>query len=160
MIKHSCSLRVLGRFFQPRFSDMDSLPAEVISVLEANVIQAYIQIAAAALLIYEQLISFGEEVTYMWSLRHPRLLFLLNRLNTLLMCACFILRPFSSGNILSCRAYESLGNIFSLACLLLWPSLSSLRVYAISDRNPWVTVVNALLGLVPFFINLVCLGVA
>ncbi|KAH9912839.1 uncharacterized protein B0H18DRAFT_1051722 [Fomitopsis serialis] len=90
----------------------------------------------------------------MWSLRHPSLLFLLNRLNTLVMCACFILRPFSPENILSCRAYESLGNLFSLACLLLWSSLSSLRVYAVSNRNLWVTIVNAVLGLVPFCVNL------
>lgn len=134
---------------------MSSLSAEVIPVLEANVVQNYVQVAAAALLIYEQFISLGQEVTYgMWSFRHPKILFLLNRLNTYVMCVVFILRLFSSQNVSSCRVYETLGNIFSIMCLLLWTALSSLRVYVVSNRNLWITAAYALVGLVPFGTNL------
>lgn len=54
-----------------------------------------------ALLIYEQVITLGDEVIYL-----PRLPFsqeflsLCNRFNMTLMAVCFILRPFSSYTIL------------------------------------------------------------
>ncbi|KZT69375.1 hypothetical protein DAEQUDRAFT_262551 [Daedalea quercina L-15889] len=41
-----------------------------------------------------------------------------------------------------------------LVSLILWCIVSSLRVYAVSDRNKLITAVTILLGLLPFAINL------
>ena len=54
-----------------------------------------------ALLTYEQIASLGVEIKYgMWTLRGKKWLFLLNRLNMLVMWASFILGSWSQQNLL------------------------------------------------------------
>ncbi|KZT68597.1 hypothetical protein DAEQUDRAFT_727723 [Daedalea quercina L-15889] len=133
---------------------MSNASTEAVSFLELIVVGNYYQIAAAALLIYEQAIALGDEITYMWSFRKSNALFLLNRINILAMCVCLIFEACWRHDVLSCKFVENLENIVALASYLLWTVVSSLRVYAISDRNRLITFATFSLGIVPFVLNL------
>ncbi|KZT66765.1 hypothetical protein DAEQUDRAFT_729895 [Daedalea quercina L-15889] len=65
--------------------------AEATYILQIAVVENYLCIAAAALLIYEEVITLGDEVAHIRSPRKLGWLFLLNRLNTFALTASLIL---------------------------------------------------------------------
>ncbi|KAH9834628.1 uncharacterized protein C8Q71DRAFT_859593 [Rhodofomes roseus] len=115
---------------------MSTPSTEVISVIGYHIIQNYFEIAAAGLLLYDLAITLDEELQYMWLFRPPSMLFLLNRIDMLAIVSIVLF------------------DMVTLLNLLLWTAVSSLRVYAVSNRNRFLTVISILFGLIPFIVNL------
>ncbi|TFY58712.1 hypothetical protein EVJ58_g6243 [Rhodofomes roseus] len=116
---------------------MSTPSTEVISVIGYHIIQNYFEIAAAGLLLYDLAITLDEELQYMWLFRPPSMLFLLNRIDMLAMCACFLLKPFASQAIL---------------CTIELQSLNCALRYGHLVESP--TMDRILFGLIPFIVNL------
>lgn len=81
--------------------------------------------ATQALLIYEQVITLGDMITYLPRLLRPGILSLWNRVNMALMAVCFILRPFSSRTILVCPAHPFKLHTSGLICIIAEVQLRS-----------------------------------
>lgn len=111
--------------------------------------------AAVALLIYDWAITLGQELRYVWSskFRGYTLLFILNRVNSLGMIVGILmgLTPWYTGE--SCKAAVLVLASFQIMNFVIWAIVSSLRVYAISNRTVWVSLLTFLLALVPAATN-------
>lgn len=135
-------------------STMSSLSVEIVSTVRSNLIQKYFLVAAFSLLLYEQVLASGSEVKFIWHAGKPGALYLLNRFNTMMLCAWLMLGLWSSKSTSSCTAFSILSDVTTIASLLLWTTLSALRVFAVSGRNRVLTVATIALALVPVATNL------
>ncbi|KAH9829881.1 uncharacterized protein C8Q71DRAFT_392556 [Rhodofomes roseus] len=112
--------------------------------------------AAVALLIYDWAVTLGQEFRYVWrsSFRGYTALFFLNRINMLGMIVGILLGlvPWYSGEV--CKAAVLVLASFQILNFFVWAVVSSLRVYAISNRNLWLSLLTFALAMVPFATNL------
>ncbi|KAH9925814.1 uncharacterized protein B0H18DRAFT_1008498 [Fomitopsis serialis] len=113
--------------------------------------------AAVALLIYDWAITLGQELRYVWGskFRGYTLLFILNRINSLGMIVGILmgLTPWYTGEV--CKAAVLVLASFQIMNFVLWAIVSSLRVYAISNRTVWISLLTFLLAMVPAATNIV-----
>ncbi|KAI0725916.1 hypothetical protein C8Q72DRAFT_566109 [Fomitopsis betulina] len=109
--------------------------------------------AALGLLIYDWVITLGQEARYIWSSKFKgyTALFFLNRINMAGMIIGLLLglTPWYTGE----AAVLVLAS-FQIMTFFTWAVVSSLRVYAISNRGFSLALVTLALGLVPVGTNL------
>ncbi|EPT04768.1 hypothetical protein FOMPIDRAFT_158377 [Fomitopsis schrenkii] len=112
--------------------------------------------AAVALLIYDWVITLGQETRYVWhsKFRGYTALFFLNRINMAGMIIGILLglTPWHTGE--SCESAVLVLASFQIMNFFIWAIVSSLRVYAISNRGLGFALVTLALGLVPVGTNL------
>ncbi|KAH9829882.1 uncharacterized protein C8Q71DRAFT_788942 [Rhodofomes roseus] len=112
--------------------------------------------AAAALLVFDYVLTFEQEVNFIWSSTNYVyvLLFLANRLAMLGMTVGSVLNMLPWYSILSCTVVNWSLAGFQILTLLLWAIVSTLRVYAVSNRDWGFTILTLLLGLTPVATNI------
>ncbi|KZT70575.1 hypothetical protein DAEQUDRAFT_725097 [Daedalea quercina L-15889] len=112
--------------------------------------------AAAALLVFDYILTFDEEVEFIWSSSNYVyvLLFFANRLAMLGLTVGSIvgMLPWYSG--LSCTVINWALAAFQIFTLFLWGIISTLRVYAVSNRDWGFTLLTFCLGMTPIVTNL------
>ncbi|KZT70576.1 hypothetical protein DAEQUDRAFT_667465, partial [Daedalea quercina L-15889] len=112
-----------------------------------------------ALLLYEYVITLGQECRFIWT--NGRMgyaaIFLINRLNMLGLALSLIVNVFASGTFMVC--HQSIVSIFwnmiTLSTQIVWAGTSTLRVYAISNRNILLAFLTAALAVIPVGVNVV-----
>ncbi|KZT70574.1 hypothetical protein DAEQUDRAFT_764460 [Daedalea quercina L-15889] len=116
--------------------------------------------AAATLLLYDWVITLGQEYRYVWrnNFRGYTALFLLNRINMLgLIIGLFMgFTPWYTAEapMSFTEAAVLVLASFQIMCFFLWAIISALRVYAISNRDIGFTVLTFVLALAPVVANL------
>lgn len=130
----------------------------VASQLRTSVVSDYCEATAAALAIYDYIITFADEVHHIWR-REKRgfaFIFLLNRANMWGICISSMMLALQSNyTVPSCGFKQLMWSTCAMVAMLLWAAVSALRVYAVSGRNRWLAAATMLLGVVPFVINAV-----
>ncbi|CCM00311.1 uncharacterized protein FIBRA_02341 [Fibroporia radiculosa] len=139
-------------------SDPDSMQKVIISLLRANYISNYCELAVASIIFYDYAITLGQEIQLIWG-RKPTsaiIIFFLNRYVVFAFGIVAILGTFawSTDAGCACAAVIYLYDITSLALYGIIPLFSSLRVYAVSDGNWLLAMLTLMLGLVPLATNM------
>ncbi|KZT70579.1 hypothetical protein DAEQUDRAFT_725102, partial [Daedalea quercina L-15889] len=111
----------------------------------------YCKVAGAAWLLYEYVITLGQENRFVW--RDFRagytVLFLLNRLNMLCLAISVILPTFTHTIMRAAVLWQ----IASTSTFILWAATSAFRVYALSNRSLLLATLATALALGPAVIN-------
>ncbi|KAH9925816.1 uncharacterized protein B0H18DRAFT_1008520 [Fomitopsis serialis] len=112
--------------------------------------------AAAALLVFDYALTFEQEVDYIWSSSNYGyvLVFFANRLAMLGMAVGSVLNMLPWYSTMSCTAVNWSLAAFQILALFLWAIVSTLRVYAVSNRDWGFTILTLCLGLTPVVTNL------
>ncbi|EPT04769.1 hypothetical protein FOMPIDRAFT_1021627 [Fomitopsis schrenkii] len=112
--------------------------------------------AATALLVFDYVLTLEEEVEYIWSSGNSLyvLLFFANRFAMLGMAVGSVLGMVPWYSIVSCTVVNWALAGFQIFTLLLWAVISTLRVYAVSNRDWGFTLLTLCLGLTPVATNL------
>ncbi|EPT04772.1 hypothetical protein FOMPIDRAFT_82755 [Fomitopsis schrenkii] len=140
---------------------------------EAN-IAGYSYTAVAALLLYEYVITLGEESRVIW--RDFRAgyatLFMINRFNMICMFIAAVGETIPLHNIVgyclsfkylnsgvdwytrSCKATLIFALVVDLNIYLTWAAVSTLRMYAISSCNVYLAIVTGVLAFAPVVTNI------
>ncbi|KAJ3540693.1 hypothetical protein NM688_g6191 [Phlebia brevispora] len=146
----------------------DGIPDSVIvAEFQANLIYNYADIAVLTLAGYEYFIGFKHEYDFLWQRKWTAVtwLFLANRY-LLLFDVIAQNVPFSSwrwcaqSKDTSCSHYPLMATIavISYLPLIISAVFSALRVFALADRNFFITGVVLILALVPFGTNVYALS--
>ncbi|EMD39713.1 hypothetical protein CERSUDRAFT_81089 [Gelatoporia subvermispora B] len=125
---------------------------EVTSILQAGRLQGNLQVAAAALVLYDHLITFGREVNFIWGRKFNSvtLLFHLNRWSIFLFSILNVAIDFQPlASIPSCRALNTLNDATEIMLYILWAAFSTIRIYAMSGGNWLLSLLVCTLSIVP-----------
>ncbi|KAH9925805.1 uncharacterized protein B0H18DRAFT_1008433 [Fomitopsis serialis] len=116
----------------------------------------YCGVAAAAMLLYDYVVTLDQERRYIWTDVRVGyvVIFLVNRLNMLCMAVSEILFLCSYQALKSCSQVAVLWGAVVISTLLLWACVSTLRVYAISNRSASLAATTAVFALVPIPVNI------
>ncbi|PCH38988.1 hypothetical protein WOLCODRAFT_84712 [Wolfiporia cocos MD-104 SS10] len=110
---------------------------------------------STALLLYDCVITIGQEINFMWSneRKGSALIFAANRCIVLGMAVSIILElPNIPGiNVVIVILFQ----VAYIASLAIWTVFSALRVYAICDRRRYLPVITTVMGLIPVGTELV-----
>ncbi|KZT70572.1 hypothetical protein DAEQUDRAFT_725088, partial [Daedalea quercina L-15889] len=133
------------------------VPAADVLATQGLYTSNYCAAAAAALLLYEYVITLGQESRFVWSnaCTGYAVIFLINRLNMLCMSISMFLGLCMRQTIVSCKAGIILWQFSWVNVLFLWAGVSTLRVYAITNRNVLLTAVTAVLASTPVVVNII-----
>lgn len=130
-------------------------------VSQAQSYQASIfcQLAASALVLYEHVATFSQEVQLMWFAKTSlaTVLFFINRYVLLLSATLSMLEVFNVSRNARKVLLVSQG-ICVIVSLATWAVFVMFRVYVMTARKWRPTILSLLLGLVPFAVNLAALA--
>ncbi|KAI0717024.1 hypothetical protein C8Q76DRAFT_795254 [Earliella scabrosa] len=116
-------------------------------VFEQNIIAKYIHAAATTVLFYDSILSLPREVALVWSrgLTGFTLLYVTNRYSAILHRLFTILQSMRWGQTLELFRPHLVFDVFSWSAIA---TFSAFRMYALTGRRMWLSVVTMLLGLV------------
>ncbi|PCH41808.1 hypothetical protein WOLCODRAFT_24980 [Wolfiporia cocos MD-104 SS10] len=117
---------------------------------------AYCQVSASALIFYEHLITFSDEVDLVWRYRFTSgtALFMMNRLCLLVQGIFNILEIAGWTTPLSCEILLVFQYVVKLSFFVVGAVFTSLCVYAISGKRRCLAVIALVFGLAPVGTNL------
>ncbi|KAH9829871.1 uncharacterized protein C8Q71DRAFT_887717 [Rhodofomes roseus] len=132
---------------------------QITRYLSPNLIADYFQLAPAALLIYDCLLTIGSEVRFIWgSKTRAAPVFFLNRVTMVGLAVTGILGmlswPSTEMSTHSCEGILITNEIFITASYIIWSWVSAIRVKALSQSRA-LACVTLLLGLMPIVSNMV-----
>ncbi|KAH9925804.1 uncharacterized protein B0H18DRAFT_954994 [Fomitopsis serialis] len=141
----------MSTLFQ-RATGMDVLQTLTPAQTQEQYIENCCAAAAAALLLYDYVVTIGQESRYIWTDIHAgyAAIFLINRLNMLGMAISEI--PVFPGH---CKQIVAFWGAAALSTMLMWACVSTLRVYAVSNRSILPAAITAVLAAVPIAVNIV-----
>ncbi|OSX58739.1 hypothetical protein POSPLADRAFT_1151573 [Postia placenta MAD-698-R-SB12] len=113
-------------------------------------------VSSTALVLYEHVATFSQEVQLMWFAKTSlaTVLFFINRYVLLLSATLSMLEVFNVSRNARKVLLVSQG-ICVIVSLATWAAFVMLRVYVMTARKWLPTILSLLLGLVPFAVNLV-----
>ncbi|KAJ8463140.1 hypothetical protein ONZ51_g10450 [Trametes cubensis] len=131
-------------------------PAEWISTVSAGITANWVTVGPIALLVYEYVITFGQEVRYVWAQKKTgaAMLFLMIRYASLVTwcgieAATYMLSLSDQRSVAVC-----ITGVDRIADLRGLPFFSALRTLALSDMNRALAIVTFVLACGPVIINL------
>ncbi|KAL5514378.1 hypothetical protein ACEPAG_2466 [Sanghuangporus baumii] len=141
----------------PRIFDteIDSESARSI-VVQINV-NYYLSLIAFAILYYDYLLTFGDEVRFFWRRRKANsvtILFFLNRYLSILGIIPVVLQSFRSWSDKGCDALQKFHQFFSVLVQIIVGVILIIRTYALYERNVKIAIIMAIFAFI-----VVCIGV-
>lgn len=126
--------------------------AEFVDLLQTLQTEFYIQFGLTALVVYEYLLTFQDEVRMIWRRKWTAatVLFMMNRY---LLIASIILQALPSTPESWCTVIPRITDGAALLLLIVFALFSALRVYAMWDRNIFLFLLVILPNLVPVGTN-------
>ncbi|KAH9911121.1 uncharacterized protein B0H18DRAFT_1064580 [Fomitopsis serialis] len=124
---------------------------ETAVLLRAQYVDALCGFAFAVVLLYDYVLTVGQEVNLIWrnTTGATGIIFILNRVITLGLVYEGAVQP-RNYTYESCKGIT----ISSLICVLfsyqMWATISAIRVYALTGRRLWLSVMTFALGMVPW----------
>jgi len=130
--------------------------AEVFAIVAQGTNQDYSGIACAALLLYDHVLTFSQEVNLIWSrkLTGPSVLFTLNRFTAMVIVLGEILFVPNWTTFSSCKASAILYYTSFIMIYIVWGAFSTLRVYAVAGRAWLPAILTLFLCLFPVVVEL------
>ncbi|KAH9925790.1 uncharacterized protein B0H18DRAFT_367787 [Fomitopsis serialis] len=103
-------------------------------VLLDNYTINYCQLASAALLLFDYLLTFGDEAHFIWGTRmRVAFVFYLNRFTMLATAVLYILGILSWHSLIVCKGQVIANEICLCLSYLIWTWVSALRIQALSQ---------------------------
>ncbi|OCH86416.1 hypothetical protein OBBRIDRAFT_797216 [Obba rivulosa] len=133
-----------------------SIEEEVISILHSFWIDKCCTLAGSALIVYDHLSTFSDEVEFIWGrkLNSVTLLFYLNRWCIFMWAVATLVDSWAPLVTLQvCIGMTIYVDTIALVLLLIWAAFSAIRMYAISVGNIWFTLTVLALNIVPVGTN-------
>ncbi|KAI0719701.1 hypothetical protein C8Q72DRAFT_863278 [Fomitopsis betulina] len=134
----------------------NELEAELVAILQPYFVTNYAQVAAAALLAYELVLTLDEAVHSIRRWKSPTvLMFLTNQCVILCLVVINVLGmlPLTTNAASSCQAVGIIYDILQLVTFLEWAAISAVRIRVVS-RERWIrwilSIIVLVLDLVPF----------
>ncbi|EMD33641.1 hypothetical protein CERSUDRAFT_76363 [Gelatoporia subvermispora B] len=130
--------------------------AEVISFVQTEFVYNCCALASSVVVLYDHILTFPQEVRVMWKRKFSIVitLFHVNRWalfsEAILNLILFLPLP----SLLSCNAVNYLLSISGLVLLIVWAVFSTVRVFAISAGNWYLSLATLVIGLVPLGANI------
>ncbi|KAI1783015.1 hypothetical protein LXA43DRAFT_1103125 [Ganoderma leucocontextum] len=139
--------------------------AAVVAEYASFILSDYCSNAAAALFLYEYLVTIDYEVEIFWKRRFTgaSALFFLNRYLRLLFYISELVfwaalstptRGTGSSGLFSCATLTRFTFVFGLFAYVVWAAFSALRMLAVSSKNWFLSILVFGLSLVPFAVDL------
>ncbi|OBZ75394.1 hypothetical protein A0H81_04370 [Grifola frondosa] len=138
--------------------------AAIIQLIQSALIENYCLAAAAALLVFDYMVTFDREVYLIWKRKTTgaTILFMLNRYIIILAFIVAVVetvRLTDKSGLLkfflqSCHDIFWFVQVFDLLPYIVWAAFSSLRAYALSDYNRPLAATILVFGLAPVGVNL------
>ncbi|KAL5476769.1 hypothetical protein ACEPAI_2955 [Sanghuangporus weigelae] len=125
-------------------------------VVQINV-NYYLSLIAFAILYYDYLLTFGEEVRFFWRRRKANsvtILFFLNRYLSIFGIIPVILQSFRSWSDKGCDALQKFHQFFSVLVQIIVGVILIIRTYALYERNVKIAIIMAIFAFI-----VVCIGV-
>ncbi|KAL5521587.1 hypothetical protein ACEPAF_2335 [Sanghuangporus sanghuang] len=117
----------------------------------------YLSLIAFAILYYDYLLTFGEEVRFFWRRRKANsvtILFFLNRYLSIFGIIPVILQSFRSWSDKGCDALQKFHQFFSVLVQIIVGVILIIRTYALYERNLRIAIIMAIFAFI-----VVCIGV-
>ncbi|KAL5498712.1 hypothetical protein ACEPAH_2067 [Sanghuangporus vaninii] len=137
-------------YLDPKYGNANS------SLTRSNV-NYYLSLIAFAILYYDYLLTFEEEVRFFWRRRKANsvtILFFLNRYLSIFGVIPVILQSFRSWSDKGCDALQKFHQFFSVLVQIIVGIILIIRTYALYERNVKIAIIMAIFAFI-----VVCIGV-